>query len=207
MVKNTTLILTAALGLTMSAQAQSSEYGNVGNFYQTNPDVDGNQYASRAVNPAYYLISWNQWNELETRLYGAGYVRLGSSNWTNQNFYGGGIPQKDLALAYARAIGASMVMYAERPDPDIYGNSEHLVGFYAKQADAPVQRATSAARPTSAEATAAINRAQDAWHEPRVKGGVWYDPQTDTYNWTGPKFGERRSKSAGWFLDHFGAYL
>jgi hypothetical protein len=61
-------------------------------------------------------------------------------------------------------------------------------------------------RPTSAEATAAINRAQDAWNEPRIKGGVRYDPKTDTYNWTGPK-GQRRSKPASWFLDKFGRFL
>ena len=108
-------------------------------------------------------------------------------------------------MAYARAVGADVVIYAVHPATDKYDWTTHDVAFYAKQS-AP--RATPARRrPTSAEATAAINRAQDEWHEPHVKGGVQYDPQTDTYNWTGPKFGEHRSKSAEWFLDHFGAYL
>ena len=98
-----------------------------------------------------------------------------------------------------------MVIYDTHPATDKYNYSEHLIGFYAKQGT--LQRATLAKRPTSAEATVAINRAQDECHEPHVKGGVSYDPQTDTYNWIGPKYGGHRSKSAEWFLDKFGAYL
>jgi hypothetical protein len=131
----------------------------------------------------------------KTRLLNSGYVRLGVSNWESKNVYGGGVPQKDMALAYARAIGADIIIYADRSAPNEYDTSEHLVGFYANA----VKRAAPARRPTSEEATKAINRAQDAWHEPHVKGGVRYDPQTDTYNWIGPKYGEHRSKSAEWF--------
>ena len=58
-------VLTAALGLTMSAHAQYSQYGAIENFYQTNPDLNTNGYAGRTVNPSYWLIDWNRWNELE----------------------------------------------------------------------------------------------------------------------------------------------
>jgi hypothetical protein len=195
-------ILMAAAGLTV-VRAQYSQYGAVENFYQANPDLGTNQYAGRAVNPSYWLVDWNRWQEMEDRLISNGFARLGISNWESDNTYGGGVPQKELAIAYAQSIGADFVIYATHPATDKYNYSEHLTGFYARQG---TRRAAPAMRPTSAEATAAINRAEDAWHEPRVKGGVWYDPQTDTYNWIGPS-GQRRSKSASWFLDKFGPYL
>jgi hypothetical protein len=207
MIKKALLTTGLAFAAFGTAHAQNSQYGPVENFYQANVDVDAAQYAGRAVNPSYFLVDWNQWNELEKRLSGAGYVRLGLSNWICTNLYGGGVPQKDLALAYARALGASIVMYAARQAQNEYNSSEHLVGFYAKQTDTPVRRAAPANRPTSAEASVAINRAQDAWQEPRVKGGVQYDPETDTYSWIYTKTGKRVTVSAAWFLDKFGAYL
>ena len=111
-----------------------------------------------------------------------------------------------LAAAYrAHAIGADVIIYSVRASSDKYDWTVHDVAFYAKQS---VPRATPASRrPSNAEATAAINRYQDAHHEARIKGGVAYDPQTDTYNWIGPKLGAPMSKSAEWFLEHFGAYL
>lgn len=201
-----TMIGVAAFALAItSAHAQNSQYGAVADFYQASTELDSSQYAGRPVNPAYYLIDWNRWAELQQRLINNGFVCLGVSNWQSSNTYGGGVPHKESAIAYAQAIGASIVMYADRCAPDQYNTSEHFVGFYAKPGTS--QRVAPAKRPTSAEATAAINRAQDECHEPHVKGGVSYDPQTDTYNWIGPKYGEHRSKSAEWFLDKFGAYL
>jgi hypothetical protein len=201
------LLLTITIGLVAfaTAHAQYSGYGTIENFYQANPDFEANRYAGRFVNPGYWLVGWSRWHEIDDRLISDGFVRLGISNWESDNAYGGGIPQRELAIAYARAIGADVVIYAAHDTSDKYNYSEHLIGFYAKQS---VHRAPASdgRRPTSSEATAAINRAQDAWHEPRVKGGVWYDPQTDTYNWIGPS-GQRRSKSASWFLEKFGPYV
>jgi hypothetical protein len=200
------MIQTAAAAFALaagSAQAQS-QYGPVENFYYSNVDVDNGQYAGRVVNPGYWLVSQAQWADVDSRWTGGGYVRLGISSWKSDNSSGGGIPFKELALAYARAIGADVVIYTVY-DSDEYNWSSHKVAFYARAHDQP--RTTAVSRPTSAEATAAINRAQDECHEPHVAGGVHYDPQTDTYNWIGPKFGEHRSKSAAWFLDHFGTYL
>ena len=52
-----------------------------------------------------------------------------------------------------------------------------------------------------------MDRLQDALGKPRVKGGVWYDRATDTYNWIGPKFGRPMSEPASQFLHEVGPYL
>lgn len=204
--KKLLLIITVSLAAFATVQAQYSQYGAIENFYQANPDLDTNRYAGRVVNPGYWLVDWSRWHELDDRLISDGFVRLGISNWESDNAYGGGIPQRDLAIAYAGAVGANIVIYATHAATDKYNCSEHLIGFYAKQS---VRRATpgNTRRPSEAEATAAINRFQDAHREPRVRSGVSYDAQTDTYNWIGPKTGQAMSKPASWFLDKFGPYL
>jgi hypothetical protein len=199
------MMAVAALALaTKSAHAQYSQYGAIENFYQANPDMNTGQYAGRVVNPAYWLVDWNRWDEMDSRLTGDGFVRLGTSSWESNNAIGGGVPQKFVALDYAKAIGADVIIYAVHSSTDKYDWTSHDVAFYAKQS---VRRATPARRPTSAEATVAINRFQDAHGEPRLQGGVTYDAQSDTYNWIGQKTRRTMSKSADWFLDHFGAYL
>lgn len=201
--KKLLLTITISLVAFAAAHAQYSQYGTIDSFYQANPDLDVNQYAGRVVNPAYWLVDWDQWKEMDERMTTGGFIRLGISSWWAQNFNGAGIPKKDLALAYAQAIGADAVIYATYATAD---RAHHYVGFYARQS---VQRAApaSAARPSNAQATAAINRFQDAHHEPQVKGGIWYDSATDTYNWIGPTTGQHMSKSASWFLSKFGSYL
>jgi hypothetical protein len=57
------LTAVAAVGLVTGAQAQSSQYGTVEDFYQANTEIDTGQYAGRAVNPAYWLVDWNNWTE------------------------------------------------------------------------------------------------------------------------------------------------
>jgi hypothetical protein len=200
----TMIMMAAAVIALVAGNAQAQNYGTVENFYRANIDVDNSQYAGRAVNPGYWLVSQAQWADVDSRWTGGGYIRLGISSWKSDNSSGGGTPFKELALAYARAIGADVVIYTVY-DSDQYNWSSHKVAFYARAHAQP--RTTAVSRPTSAQTTAAINRAQDECHEPHVAGGVRYDAQTDTYNWIGPKFGEHRSKSAAWFLDHFGAYL
>jgi hypothetical protein len=131
---------------------------------------------------------------------------LGLSHWNADNTYGGGIPQRELALAYARAIGASVVIYTARLSPDQSDYSEHYVGFYARQ-HTGAESHSAASRPTSAQASLAMDRLQDALGKPHVKSGVWYDRATDTYNWIGPKFGRHMSEPASQFLDEVGRYL
>jgi hypothetical protein len=168
--------------------------------------MDTNQYASRVVNPSYWLVDSGRWNEMDGRLVSNGFIRLGVSKWESDNVYGGGIPQRELAIAYARAVGADVVIYATHDATDKYNYSEHDVGFYAKHS---VRRATTArkVRASNAQASIAINRLQDALGKPHVKGGVWYDRATDTYNWIGPKFGRQMSEPASQFLDEVGRYL
>jgi hypothetical protein len=208
--KMMTLTAVAAFALVAgNVQAQSSQYGTVEDFYQANPDVDNGQYASRNVNPGYWLVNWSGWSEIDSRWTGGGYVRLGVSNWECHNPNGGGVPLKDWAIAYAKAIGADVVVYAcqrKTTNQDDY-TCEHLVGFYAKQSVQQVTAASNGRRPTSAEATAAMNRLQDALGKPRVTSGVWYDSKNDTYNWVGPKFHRSMSETASQFLGDVALYL
>jgi hypothetical protein len=69
------------------------------------------------------------------------------------------------------------------------------------------QPATPNTRPSNAQASLAMDRLQDALGKPHVKGGVWYDRATDTYNWIGPKFGRHMSEPAGQFPYEVGHYL
>jgi hypothetical protein len=50
-----------------AAYGQYSQYGDIENFYQANPDLETNQYAGRVVNPSYWLVDWGQWNEMDDR--------------------------------------------------------------------------------------------------------------------------------------------
>jgi hypothetical protein len=90
-----TMTAVAVFALTLgSAHAQYSQYGPVENFYQANVDIDTGRYAGRVVNPAYWLVDWNRWAEMDSRLTGDGFVRLGTSSWESDNATGGGVPQK-----------------------------------------------------------------------------------------------------------------
>ena len=201
------LLLTITVSLTafVTAHAQYSQYGNIDNFYQANPDLNASQYAGRFTNPSYLLVDWSQWTEMDARMTNNGLVRLGTCNWAADPYYGGGIPQKALAVVYARAIGADTVIYATRPSPDQFGRrAEHLIGFYANPNAKPVP---STSRPDNTQASLAMNRLQDAMGRPRVKGGVWYDAEADTYDWIGPKLGRRMSEAASQFLYEVGPYL
>jgi hypothetical protein len=202
--KKLLLTITISLVAFATSHAQYSEYGAIENFYQANPDLDTNQYAGRVVNSRYWLVDWGRWNEMDDRLVSNGLIRLGVSSWESDNAYGGGIPNRDLAIAYARAIGADVVIYATHDATDRDNYSAHYVAFYAKQS---VRRATPARKLSNAEASAAMDRLQDALSKPHVKGGVWYDPRTDTYNWIGPTFGRRMSEPASEFLNEIGPYL
>jgi hypothetical protein len=77
MMKIMILTAAAALMLAAGAQAQSSQYGAIENFYEANPDINTRPYASQAVTPSYWLTGWNQWSELDQRLINDGFI-LGS---------------------------------------------------------------------------------------------------------------------------------
>jgi hypothetical protein len=199
------MILMAAAALVLAAGAQAqSPYGSVENFYEADPDIDISQYAGREVNPGYWLVDWSRWADIDSRWTNGGYVRLGISAWESDNARGGGAPTKEWALAYARTIGADVVIYALKTATDKYDWTEHHVAFYAR---AQASRAAVVSRPTSAQANVAMDRLQDALGKPHVRGGVRYDRATDTYNWIGPKFGRHMSEPASQFLDEVGPYL
>jgi hypothetical protein len=78
----------------------------------------------------------------------------------------------------------------------------------AKWAKAPGGWADEVAeRPSNAEASAAMNKLQDAKGKPHVKGGVWYDDVMKTYNWIGPKSGKKMSENTDEFWSEVGPYL
>jgi hypothetical protein len=110
------------------------------------------------------------------------------------------VPEKDLALAYARAIEADVVSYADFPAENRYNSSEHLVGFYAK----PGVREAGSTRPSGASAKELLNRFQDAHGLPRVQSDVVYDPRTDTYSWIGPTTGRHMRKTSSLFMSDIG---
>lgn len=205
------IILTAvaALGLAAGAQAQSSRYGAIEDFYEANTEINTNQYAGLAVNPAYWLIDWNNWADIDSRWLNAGYVRLGVSNWASHDSDWGGVPLKNWAIAYANAIGADVVIYAAMvTDRNDYSCS-HRIGFYAKPrvretSSTDVVRENRSTRPSGGWAKAALNRFQDAHGQPRVQSDVIYDANTDTYTWIGPKSGRRMTKTFRVFLSDIG---
>lgn len=130
------LTLTMAIALTVGAKAQYSQYGSLENFYEANPDLpNASRYTGRLVNPNYILVDWSRWSDMDERMTANGFSRLGISNWEDHDVYAGGVPQRELAVAYARAIGADVVLYStttESANPT-YPTFHHYVGFYAKQ--------------------------------------------------------------------------
>jgi hypothetical protein len=209
MLKKLLTITTIVLAFTQ-AKAQFSDYGAVDNFFMANPDlVNRAQYAGRSVNPNYLLVNWDQQSDMDQRMISNRFVRLGISSWEDHSQYGAGLPQRDLAVAYARVIGADIVIYASRCGYDNGPEVEHTVSFYAKEGSNEVRRAAPANSyiPSNAVASAAMNRLQDFNRRPRVKGGVWYDPSNDTFNWIGPKFGRRMSEPSAQFLSEIAPFL
>jgi hypothetical protein len=199
-VRKTILTTIGVVLLSLSSQAQNSQYGVIEEFFMANPDLpDASQYVSRIVNPNYLLVNWSQRTDMDQRMISDNCVRLGISSWISDNAYGGGIPQKGLAIAYARAIGAQFIIYTSRQSPNEFNRSEHLVSFYSRQAG----RAESVAKPSqisNAQATIAINWLQDSLGKPRVRS-VWYDAASDSFCWIGPKYGKQMSMPRGQFLD------
>jgi hypothetical protein len=195
------MMITAAAALALVAgNAQAQNYGTVENFYRANIDVDNSQYAGRAVNPGYWLVSQAQWADVDSRWTGGDYVRLGISSWESDNTQGGGIPLKDWALAYAKTVGADVVIYSIHTG-DKYDWTQHDVAFYAR-----TQQGASLNRLNNSQATTAMNRLQDAFGRPRVSS-VWYNRNNDTYNWVGPKFHRQMSQSATQFMSEIAPWL
>jgi hypothetical protein len=93
----------------------------------------------------------------------------------------------------------------------IYGyvgrTRQYVLSLSRSDEDADTTGSNAPRRPSNAQASAAMNRLQDALGKPHVKGSVWYDQATDTYNWIGPKFGRQMSEPANEFLNEVGPYL
>jgi hypothetical protein len=130
------LTLTSVITLIVGAKAKYSDYGAIDEFFEANPDLpNASQYTGRSVNPNYLLIDWSRRDEMDSRITANGFSRLGISNWEAHDVNYGGIPERDMAMAYARAIGADIIIYsATTKDANpTYPTFEHWVGFYAKE--------------------------------------------------------------------------
>jgi hypothetical protein len=204
--KKTLLILTAALGPTISAYAQYSQYGAVDEFFKVNVEINAGNYAGREVNPTYWYVDYNRLNEYDGRMTGGGFVRLGISNWSCDLYPDGGIPLKMFALAYAHTIGADVILYATRSSTEGNNRIEHYVAFYAKDHSTQASTSTGTNRPTGEAIKRAMNRIQDILHKPRIKSEVLYDEATDSYSWIGPAFGKPMSKAADEVLERLRSF-
>jgi hypothetical protein len=203
------LLASFALGLLTSAHAQSNP---VDDFFQANYNVTNlAQYAQRRVGQvSYILVSSNQYKEVYQRYLDGGYVKLGESGWQSTS----GLPCRDLAIAYARFIGADAVVYTMFMNGkfDRYGNEwcDHTVDFFASASSGS---GTAAAAPrveftaqvdssvvlSNSQATTAFNWLQDTLDKPHV-ASVSYDAKSDSYTWIGPKTGKHMSMSRAQFL-------
>lgn len=103
----------------------------IDSFFQANPDHI-NDFAGRSQRPVSYLYVF--WDDVMTKaqLYqnsrSTSYVLLGISNFKyGATLFGGGVPQKAAAIAYARTIGANLVLYGTKLNTD--GSPEHLIVF------------------------------------------------------------------------------
>src|SRR5262249_43774399 len=153
---------------------------------------------AQTVNPVCWLVDWNRWNEYDGRMTGGGFVRLGTSSWEGSNAGGWGPPLKQLALGYAQAIGADVVLYALHPSSDKYDWTSHEVAFYARtgHSNSGNVASTSNNRPSSESIKRAMNRIQDILHKPRIQSEVLYDEATDSYSWIGPEKGKPTLRTA-----------
>jgi hypothetical protein len=117
--------------------------GAAEDFFKGNPDVvDHGQLNHRRTEPSYLLVSSADYDALDQRYQAQGYVRIGESNWT-----GGldGTPERELALNYARKIGADRVLYYCTGSTEwVEGmqRTDHNIRFYAKTDQSSVPTVT-----------------------------------------------------------------
>ena len=159
-------LLSAITVLTLEAKAQYSQYGGIDEFFQANPDLpNASQYSGRWVNPNYLLVDWDRRSDMDLRMTASGFGRLGISSFSyDHDVACGGIPERDSAIAYARAIGADIIIYSVRTDAENRYVSEHWVSFYAKQGS-EVRRAapTDTEGPIWNDLRSAESHLQRAW--------------------------------------------
>jgi hypothetical protein len=113
-----------------------AEWADFDNFFHANIDLidigkhpNLHDYANRQTDQvSYYLASWSEHDAVK------GYAYLGYSSWEEYGPYAG-IPDKAGALAYARSIGANLVVYSTMDTirRDDYGwlRISHWITFYA----------------------------------------------------------------------------
>lgn len=127
------IIISALLA---SAITSGFAQSNVDAFFHADPYLDFTQeaaYAHRNIGyVGYRLISPFDLQAIDQNFLNQGCVRLGFSSWKILPYYGGGMPDKEAVISYARSIGADLVLYilAQELGSEYY---DHTVYFYASK--------------------------------------------------------------------------
>jgi hypothetical protein len=132
-------------------------------FFHANPYLSFTaqaEYGNRSVGyVGYLLVNSTELAGIETNYLNQGCVRLGMASWKCLPYYGGGLPQKDEAIFYARRIGADLVLYTTYDEIGGTGYVCHDVYFYASK---PVVRRAQPAQ-DSPDISSAERQLQAAW--------------------------------------------
>jgi hypothetical protein len=70
-----------------------------------------------------------------------------------------------------------------------------------------LNKTTPVTRLNQEQATVAMNNLQDALGKPRINGHVWYEAESDTYNWFGPKSHQHMSMPGTQFMAEVATHL
>src|SRR5258708_37975050 len=123
--------------LLVSAITSSFAQSNIDGFFHANPYLDFTQqaaYARRQIGyVGYRLINPSELAAIDQNFQNQGCVRLGISSWRILPYYGGGMPEKESAIYYARSIGADLVLYVLELEGFGSEYYDHTVYFYASK--------------------------------------------------------------------------
>jgi len=137
--KMTRAMLVGAVLLTavISSKAQSSEFEGIDSFFQANVNLpNAADFANRQTNAPvnYLLVDQSNLQQVVDRLINGGMTYLGVSSFRFPfgTMYGG-VPEKTAAIAYAKSIGAEVVIYTMSTNTDTEGQwNSHNIYFYAR---------------------------------------------------------------------------
>jgi hypothetical protein len=196
--------------------ARNGGASGVWNAYDAGPrylkawvNSDDTQYAGLAVDGSAIRVCYKWWLESRglhhpeaTGIDAASKADLNKAEHKLQSVW------NHLSASQRRALKAEEIDWITVKDAAITDDIKvQMINERIAELEAKYVRPSNAERPSSAEASVAMNRLQDALGKPRVTSGVWYDRDEDTYNWFGPKFHHVMSEPASQFLTEVGPYL
>jgi hypothetical protein len=109
----------------------------------------------------------------------------------------------DAMIKKCDEFGESAHWWALQINTKVFG--QLVNNIRQNEQDAPAD--ASKQRLDQEQATMAMNRLQDALGKTHVSGHVWYEADTDTYNWMGPKSHRHMSMPGADFMRDVAPYL